>query len=616
MAIILAGCFGLGAVAAAQQAKQSKPPKKHTPTTSERLQQMQEAIEAQQQQINQLTQQLKDRDGSVQQLQQQVTQAQSTATQAQQHSDAVAAQNTQQQQDVTAVKSDVADLKQNTTNTALSLQETQKSVQEMESPLAIHFKGVTLTPGGFLAAETVYRTRALAADINTPFNSVTFPGAGQSSTSEFFASGRQSRISLLAEGKISSAKLSGYYEADFLSAGVTSNNNQSNSYTLRQRQLWAQAALNSGWTFTGGQMWSLVTETKKGVDNRSEALPMTIDAQYTAGFSWDRQYGFRVSKKLGDNFWAAFSVENPQTTFAAHGANANFFLGSPGSGGGLYNSAITNCTTTVTSPTNPAPLTTCTPAASYSFNKAPDLIFKGVAEAGPGHFEVFGVLAQFRDRVYPCETTTGPCLGTTGPSAAGAYNDSRTGGGVGANARVSLVHKQLDLGIHFLGGDGIGRYGTVGLPDATVRPDGTLALIRSYQALSTVELHSKKADIYFNYGGEYADRAWYVNPFSQPTTGAPLGYGSPLFKNTGCSTETLPGAGGFAPGGLSSCTGDTRVLLEGTVGFWYRLYNGPKGRVQFGPQYSYIERNAWSGIGGAPKATENMVLTSFRYYLP
>ena len=75
--------------------------------------------------------------------------------------------------------------------------------------------------------------------------------------------------------------MTGYVETDFLSAGVTSNNNQSNSYTLRQRQVWGQAALNNGWSFTGGQMWSLVTETKMGEDNRTEALPMTIDPQYT-----------------------------------------------------------------------------------------------------------------------------------------------------------------------------------------------------------------------------------------------------------------------------------------------------------------------------------------------
>jgi len=338
-------------------------------------------------------------------------------------------------------------------------------------------------------------------------------------------------------------------------------------------------------------MWSLVTETKNGVDNRTEALPMTIDPQYTVGFSWARQYGFRVSKKLGNNFWAAFSVEDPQTTFTAHGANNNFLIGEAGTGGGLYNLN-----------------------ANYSFNSSPDLVFKVVGQGGPAHVEIFGLLAQFRDRVFPCATTTGPCDGTTGPSAAGAFNDSRTGGGFGVNARVSLIHKQLDLGFHGLGGPGIGRYGTAGLSDATVRPDGTLALIHGYQGLGTVEAHGKKFDVYLNYGAEYAARTWYTNTLVTPSS--TTGYGSPSFKNTGCGSETVPGAGGFAPGALVGCTGDTRQIAEATVGFWFKPYNGPKGRIQFGPQYSYIERNAWSGVGGAPKATENMFLTSFRYYLP
>ena len=119
------------------------------------------------------------------------------------------------------------------------------------------------------------------------------PGASQNTMSEFFGSGRRSRISLLAEGRLKIAKLSGYIESDFLSAATTSNSNQSNSYFLRQRQAWGQAAFDNGWSFTGGQMWSLVTETKHGADNRTEALPMTIDAQYTVGFSWAGQYGLR-----------------------------------------------------------------------------------------------------------------------------------------------------------------------------------------------------------------------------------------------------------------------------------------------------------------------------------
>ena len=258
---------------------------------------------------------------------------------------------------------DVADLKQNATSTALSLQETQKNLRsEIESPLAIHYKGITITPGGFLAAETVWRQHALGSDINTPFNSITFPGAAQSNISEFFGSGRQSRLSMLAEGKLkNSAKLTGYVETDFLTSGVTSNNNQSNSYGMRVRQAWAQAALNNGWSFTGGQMWSLITETKKGLDNRSEALPMTIDPQYNVGFSWARQYGFRVTKNLSNKAWLGFSVEDSQATLGGHGASNNFIIGEQGTSGGLYN-----------------------PTANYSFNPTPDFVGKLAFEPGWG----------------------------------------------------------------------------------------------------------------------------------------------------------------------------------------------------------------------------------------
>lgn len=607
IALALTLALTTGALAApAPQAASSGTSKKKmakkaasTPSVSTQLSEMKQAIDAQQQQIQQLMQQVQSRDQAIQQLQQRLDQGQSATSAAEAKADAAASQASQQQQAVSELKSDLNDVKQNSTNTALSLQETQKSVNALESPLAIHYKGITITPGGFLAAETVWRQHGLAADINTPFNSVPYPGSAQDRLSEFFGSGRQSRVSMLAEGKLKDAKLTGYVEADFLSAGTTSNNNQSNSYTFRQRQVWGQAAIH-GWSFTGGQMWSLITETKKGVDNRTEALPMTIDPQYTIGFSWARQYGFRVAKDFHDKMWLAFSVENPQATVTSHGTSSNYVIGAAGTGGGLYN-----------------------PAATYSFNPSPDFIGKAAFEPGFGHYEIFGVVSQFRDRVYPCATTaTGVlCGGVSGPSAALANNASTTGGGVGANARISVFKKRMDFGVHFLGGNGVGRYGTGGLSDVTVRPDGSLALLRSYQALGTLEWHVPKIDIYLNGGGEYLGRNWTLN-----SSGKAVGYGAPSFVNSGCNSETIPGtavsgsfpvsSGGFLPGSLSNCTGDTRILVEGTAGFWYKIYSGPKGRIQFGPQYSYVTRNAWSGTPGEPHGIENMFLTSFRYYLP
>ena len=60
------------------------------------------------------------------------------------------------------------------------------------------------------------------------------------------------------------------------------------------------------------------------------------------------------------------------------------------------------------------------------------------------------------------------------------------------------------------------------------------------------------------------------------------------------TTNTL-----FGVPAAATCTGDTRTTIQGTLGFAYKFYNGPKGRVQWGPQYSHLVRNTWSGTGGA-----------------
>ncbi len=607
--------LSLAALSVGAWAQTATPPakKKHTPVakaqpavTAADVQALKDALAAQQQQIQALQNELHHKDQATQQ-------AQAAAADAAAKADAAQAEASQQQQSVVALKSDVADLKTNASSTALALQESQKEVKtfgaSLENPLSLRYKGITITPGGFLAAETVYRTRALGADINTPFNSLTMPGASQSSLSEFFGSGRQSRISMLATGQLANVKLSGYYEADFLSAGVTSNNNESNSYTLRQRQAFAQAAFNNGLSITGGQMWSLVTETRHGTDNRTEALPMTIDPQYTVGFSWARQYGLRVAKNFDNKLWLAVSVEDSQATLSTHNNGDNFLVGSAGASGGLYNAGASASASG-----------TAANLANYSFNPSPDIVAKAVFEPGFGHYEVFGVYSRFRDRIFPCAENFASvaCGSLAAASAVQAYNSSKNGGGVGANARWSVADKHVDFGLHFFGGDGVGRYGTGGLADASIKANGTFNLIHSYQGLGTIEWHSPKVDVYLNGGAEYASRAWDYDPIS----GKYVGYGSPNFSNSGCFTETAPSVGsGYFPGTLSSCTADTRVLIEGTFGVWFKPYDGSKekvnrGRIQFGPQFSYVDRNVWSGVGGQPHGLDAMIFTSFRYYLP
>jgi len=650
MAVMLSMALAGSVVAAQTQqatttATTAKSPRKKVaktsgPTVSEQLNEMKQAIDAQQQQIKQLTDVVQSRDQKIQQLEQRLDQSQTVAVQAQTKADTAAAQTMEQQQTVMALKSDVTDLKTTATNSALTLQETQKRMGDLESPLAIRYKGITITPGGFLAGESVYRNHATGGDA-TPFNSIFMPGSGADRISEFFGSGRQSQITMLAVGKIAGVKLSGYYEADFLAAGTSSNNNQTNSYVLRQRQAWGQAESNSGWSFVGGQMWTLLTENRKGIDNLSTARPMTIDPNYNVGFSFARQWGARVVKNFNNRFWLAAALENPQTTFTATNANANFALGSDGVGAGLYNPGITACTTgtTTTTVNNPIPggnptststsTTSCTNAANYSFNAMPDIIVKAALEPGFGHYEIFGIFSRFRDRVYPCEVATqAPTLCDTGvggalvDSVVGAYNYSRNGGGLGANGRVSAFNKHVDFGLHALYGNGIGRYAASGLSDATVDPYGKLVPLRSYQGLATLEFHYPKLDVYFYGGEDYLGRRYEKDTLG---TGKVVGYGAPSYSDSGCYTETLPATSspsGYNFGGVGSCSGQTQRVIEGTFGFWIKPYNGPKGRVQFGPQYSYISRDAWTGAGAttgtfiAPHGIDNVFYTSFRYYLP
>jgi hypothetical protein len=508
----------------------------------------------------------------------------------------------------------------------------------MHGPLSIHFRGITITPGGFAEAAFVRRQRALGADLTTPFNSLTMPGASQSNMSEFFGSARQSRPTVYVDGRLKNVELSSYISGDFLSSADTSSATQTNSYSFRLRQVWGQAKFDNGWSFLGGQMWSLVTENKAGIapsddtGRTNDSRPMTIDPGYNVGFSFARQYGIRLTKDFNHKLAVAVALENPQGTLTTHNNIDNFLLGSPGATNS-YNDAITGCSTgtyTATGATSPTYYTTCTAAATYTFNPSPDLIAKVAIDPGFGHYEVFGLWDRFRDRVFPCENfvlgTSGPCPNNpavTGPSANGAFNVSQNAGGGGANARWTFFDKHIVFGLHGLAGRGIGRYGAGQLSDLAIHADGSPNAIKNAQGLATIEWHDKKLDVYGYAGTEYDARTTDYDL----VTGKYVGYGAPQFSNVGCYSETGPSLGltnGFNPGSLADCTADTRALTEGSIGFWYRFYTGPRGRFQFGTQYSYITRQTWSGVGFAgktgpgvsPEGVEGEFFTSFRYYLP
>ena len=574
-----------------------KPVAKKAPAESpieREIRELREQMQSQQAQIDALKRENADKDAKLAAAQQSAQGAEAAAATASAKADSLSSSVSANAETVSTLNNTVTDLKSTNVGLAQTISDTKKSItDQLDSPLAIRYKGLTITPVAFFAFEGVYRSRSLNSDVNTPFNATPYPGAAQAHTSELNFSGRQSRIGGLFEGNTGPFKLSGYIEADFLSAGTTSNDNQSNSYTLRQRQFWGQAATKEGFKVTAGQMWSLVTETKKSTDNRTENLPMTVDAAYQVGFSWERQPGIRFQQSFGKGFTAALSLEQAEYIYSATGANANFFIGNAGTGGGLYNVL-----------------------ANYSNNVAPDLILKGTYDAKYGHFEIGALGRWFRDRYYPNQTLVVP-------SAAGGANNTKMGGGGFVNLRMPAT-KYLDIGVHGLGGTGVGRYGTTTLPDITVHPDGTLEPIRAYQGLASLEGHpTPKLDVFGYYGVEYAQRTVYLSTLNTPTK--LVGYAPITANNTGCGIETLPTStgNGFAggppynPGVPANCTGANRVIIEGTIGFTYRVYTSPKyGRLQYQGVYSYLTRDAWAGVGGSPKATNGMVFTGMRYYIP
>ncbi|HUH63313.1 MAG TPA: hypothetical protein VLZ50_09965 [Terracidiphilus sp.] len=582
------------------------PVKKHVarkrppaPTVQDQIETLQRSMQEQQEQINGLKQDLAAKDAALQKAQQAAADAQAAASRAEAAAHDQAEALTANTSAVTALQSSVTDLKGSQASLATTISdETSQIKKQITNPDAVYFKGITISPtGSFIAAETVNRTAATGGGLNTPFTGVPLHHSDASQLSEFQGAGRQSRVALKATGKLDKMTIGGYYEADWLGAGITSNNNQSNSYVLRQRQLWADAKLNSGWDFSGGQGWSLATETTQGLTRGTEILPATIDPQYEAGFVWTRQYSFRVTKDFAKKFFIGASAENAEMLNPSGSSLPTYLLaGSAGTGGGLYNST-----------------------ANYSFNLAPDLVAKVAFEPGWGHWELFGIARSFRDRIYANVVCTTSTTGTTSCTYSGAYNDSTVAGGVGGGFRGPLFNKKVTIGLKGLWGEGVGRYGSSTIADVTLHPDGAIAPLRAFSGLSTIELNpNPRLTVYMNYGGDYVYRRYYGKE----------GYGSPLTNMSGCLSEPLPGTStvnggdGFSPSNPSNCGNQNKDVQEFTGGYWYDFYRGPKGRLRQGIQYSYFERNIWSGVGGATNptneavGTDNEVYTSFRYYLP
>lgn len=428
---------------------------------------------------------------------------------------------------------------------------------------AAHIGGVKITPGGFIEAAVIDRSRNETTSIGSNFGSIPLPSTANYRTGEFRMSGQQSRLSLLAQGDYDdNLKLAGYWESDFISAAPTANSNESNSYNLRMRLAFFTADLqNMGLHFAAGQTWSLATLYKGSLTPRNENSMQQIDAQYVVGYNWARQMSLRAVADVTP--WAQFavSVEAPQTVFK----------GTAPSGVILNNTGTSQLD----------------PSTTYSTDVAPDVIAKVGVNPGFGHYEVYGLARWMHDQ-------TDVATGTTGNGS----SNTVMAGGVGAGAIIPVIPKLINFQASGLVGTGIGRYGSVGLPDATVSSTGAVKPIREVEALVGVVAHVLPQVDLYGYGGIEEEHATATSKVGSTL----YGYGNPDQVNTGCWT-----VGG-------TCGAQTKAVRELTFGGWYRFYKGRFGMAEVGVQDAEIYLDTFSGIGGAPKTNDNIFMTSFRYY--
>jgi hypothetical protein len=485
---------------------------------------------------------------------------------------------------------------------------------------------VNLTWGGFLAAETVYRPHNTVSDIGTPFNGIPYPFSPQYGEGEFHGTARQSRLSILAEGALDPVQqVSGYYEMDFLSVGVTSNYNQSNSWAPRLRQgFFAYDNTEWGFHFLGGQAWSLLTQNTVGIAPRRENIPLTIDANYVVGFDYTRNWQLRVVKDFGP--WASLgvSVENPaEEVYSSTGSVAN---------GGNVGGSIVNFQNSGSSFLGSSGF-----ANNFTTDIAPDIIAKAAFDPGWGHYEVFGLQRFFSGNTFGCRVapinvkaptppattpaaeTAGTCSLPLSSTFVGSQSEKiKSGDGVGGSVLLPVIAKFLDVTASALYGRGIGRYGAGQLSDVVVGPDGSLSPIKAVHALGGVIAHPWAGLDVYGYAGMEKAQASYNSIVSTGSIGGLTGFGVPTAVNSGCYITT---PASFT-GGASNCAAINRTLSDVTVGFWQDFYKGNYGRVAGGFEWEIIRRQSFagvSGVGGAPivssvSTSDNVFMTSLRYY--
>ena len=439
---------------------------------------------------------------------------------------------------------------------------------------------VSIQLGAIFDATAIVRTRNEVADLTSSWNAIPFAQSPLYHEPEFRGSARGSRFAIFIEGQPAAAtRVAGYVETDFQSSGISSNSNESNSYTLRVRQAYGTLDRNDlHFHLLAGQAWSLLTLNRIGITPRQEQVPLTIDSGYVPGFNYTRQEQLRFSRDFDNRrLWLGLSFESPATSYYVNNANSTGVIGGTPNytnpGGSLLNST-----------------------ANYSDEIAPDVIGKIAFDPSFGHYELDGLARFFHDRV------------TATVANRSGRDNTVLAGGVGGGLILPIVGPKLTVQASGLVGQGIGRYGVGQLPDATISSNGSPIPLPEVQALIGAIYHpTPRFDLFAYVGTEQIGKRSF-NEVNGRTL-LSYGYGNGNYSDAGCNTE----------GSALACVANTRGITQGTLGGFWRFLHGPFGTLQVGTSWAYTQRTAFSGLGATrgsivtPKTDENVIMFSFRY---
>jgi hypothetical protein len=551
------------------------PVKAETPPSKDDFEQLKGLIQAQSEQLQQLSRELKEQEAKTAALEDKLNShsASSATIAAPPVSTSIAAIGPVVGAPPTGASGDASPVQQD------SQPQRPINIVTPENPLAIRIGEANFTPGGFVDLTGIFRSADVGSGLGTNFTILPYNNSlPLGRLSEFRFTGQSSRLSLRVDAQPGkSTAVSGYIESDFNGFEPANSNISTKSDTFRLRLAFVQLR-HDKWELVTGQTWSLVTPTRQGLSPFPENIftALRLDTSYLAGLVYDRQPGIRVVYHAANWWTLAAALENPQqfvpssVVFPTDGAT-NFFSTQFDNG-----SSSTSAASSAVNPTVP--------------NLHPDIIAKTAFDwrlrGKLFHVDAGGVARSFRvfDNL-----------------ASPAGSRTITGGGGGANANFEVI-KNFHLIANSFYGDGVGRYiGGLG-PDVIVKPNGSLSAVHAGSAIGGIEWQTTpKLLVDGYYSGAYF---WRNYDLTTAALGSPCSVG----PGTYCVGFGYPG----------SANTNNRDYQEASVGFIPTIWSSPNfGKLQFVSQFSYVVRTPWYVAANNPKNAHAFIsYVNLRYIFP